>query len=70
MPRNKGSATALPPSRRVLRVYSSQHNAMRHSYPLLALMVVCNARQNSTGQPFKATFMILLKAVIIYLPLA
>lgn len=40
------------------------------SYPLLALMVVCNARQNSTGQPFKATFMILLKAVIIYLPLA
>jgi len=40
------------------------------SYPLLALMVVCNARQNSTGQPFRATFMILLKAVIIYLPLA
>ncbi|HEX2752324.1 MAG TPA: MATE family efflux transporter [Alphaproteobacteria bacterium] len=40
------------------------------SYPLLALMVVCNARQNSTGQPFRATFMIFLKAVIIYLPLA
>lgn len=40
------------------------------SYALLGTMVVCNARQNSTGQPFRATFLILLKAVIIYLPLA
>ena len=40
------------------------------SYAALGVMVICNARQNSVGRPFRATFMILLKAVIIYLPLA
>lgn len=40
------------------------------SYIALGVMVVYNAMLNSIGKPFRATALILLKAIVIYVPLA
>lgn len=40
------------------------------SYIALGVMVVYNAMLNAIGRPFRATTLILLKAIVIYVPLA
>lgn len=40
------------------------------SYLALGVMVVYNAMLNAIGKPFRATTLILLKAIVIYVPLA
>ncbi|MBI1215915.1 MAG: MATE family efflux transporter [Alphaproteobacteria bacterium] len=40
------------------------------SYGAMGTMVICNAALNAMGRPLPATTLILLKAVVIYLPLA
>jgi Na+-driven multidrug efflux pump len=40
------------------------------SYIALGVMVVYNAMLNAIGKPFRATTLILLKAIVIYMPLA
>lgn len=40
------------------------------SYGAMGAMVIANASLNAMGRPLQATFLILLKAIIIYIPLA